>query len=128
MNFLIDTHVFIWLDIDKKRLSKRVIDVIEDVNNTLYLSLVSVWEMQIKIQLGKLQLNNILTETLGFQQQVNRIELLPIELSHILALNQLPYHHNDPFDRLLIAQAQIENLTLITDDSKILLYGITCFW
>jgi PIN domain nuclease of toxin-antitoxin system len=73
-------------------------------------------------------LNAPLATTIAIQQQQNGIQLLPIQLSHILALATLPFHHNDPFDRLLIAQAQVENLAFITNDSKIQQYGIAIHW
>ena len=128
MKLILDTHAFIWLDIAKNRLSATTQEAIQNPQNTLYLSLASVWEMQLKLQLGKLQLNASLADTLATQHQANGVELLPIDLKHILALSNLPYHHNDPFDRLLIAQAQIENFTLITDDAKIRLYDAPISW
>ncbi|MBL8161546.1 MAG: type II toxin-antitoxin system VapC family toxin [Anaerolineae bacterium] len=105
MRFLLDTHVFIWLDIAQNRLSPTISRVIQDESNELYLSLVSIWEMQVKLQIGKLQLNASLIDTLRIQQDVNRIQQLPISVEHILALGNLPQRHRDPFDRLLIAQA-----------------------
>lgn len=128
MRLLLDTHAFIWLDIARNRLSESVQQAILDVKNELYLSLTSVWEMQVKIQLGKLSLNAPLSDTVASQQQANRIRLLPIELRHILALNNLPQHHSDPFDRLLISQAQVEKLTLVTRDSKIGQYDVPILW
>lgn len=105
MNYLIDTHVFIWLDTQQNRLSKPVMAIFNDPNNQFYLSLVSIWEIQIKNQLGKLRLSNSLSLVLDAQQKTNHIQILSIELPHILGLSQLPDHHNDPFDRLLISQA-----------------------
>ncbi len=128
MNFLIDTHVFIWLDIAQNRLSTTVQQAIQDPQNTLYLSLASIWEMQIKIQLGKLHLNASLATTLITQQQTNLLQLLPIDLRHILALNHLSPHHSDPFDRLIIAQSQIEELTIITNDREIQKYPVRHLW
>lgn len=128
MNFLIDTHVFVWLDIQQNRLSKSFLNIFQDTNNQFYLSFVSIWEIQIKTQLGKLALSNSLSSVLVEQQKINRIHLLPMKLTHILGLSQLPNYHNDPFDRLLISQVQTENMTLITDDAKIRLYQIPIFW
>jgi PIN domain nuclease of toxin-antitoxin system len=84
--------------------------------------------MQIKIQLGKLALSSPLADSLVSHEETNGIQILPLQLNHILALNRLPPHHNDPFDRLLVAQAQIEDLTLVTNDPKIQLYDVTCRW
>lgn len=128
MRLLLDTHTFIWLDIAKDRLSPPAQAALRDPQNMLYLSLVSVWEMQIKIQLGKMHLQASLATTLISQQQTNGIQLLPIDLSHILALSNLPQHHHDPFDRLLIAQAQAEDLTLVTNDLKIRSYDVVHLW
>lgn len=105
MNLLLDTHVFIWLSLTPEQLSQRVTDLLMDETNLWFLSLVSVWEMQIKQQLGKLSLNLPLPELIASQQQTNGLQLLPIELNHIFTLENLPQFHRDPFDRLLIAQA-----------------------
>ena len=128
MRLLLDTHVFIWLDIARDRLSESAQQAIKTPENELYLSLASVWEMQIKIQLGKLHLNTPLSDTLIAQQQTNGIQLLPIQINHILALSNLRQHHRDPFDRLLIAQVQVENLTLVTNDPRISLYDVAQLW
>ena len=90
--------------------------IVSDPDNDLSLSLVSIWEMQIKIQLGKLQLQDSLPEILTTQQSENDLQILAIELSHIWRLANLPQHHRDPFDRLLIAQTQVEEMTLISAD------------
>jgi PIN domain nuclease of toxin-antitoxin system len=117
MKLLLDTHAFIWLDSNPSRLSEQVRLLLQDSNNTLLLSAVSIWEMQIKTQMGKLQLSLPLAEVVETQQQANMIEILPVSLSHVLALEHLPFHHKDPFDRLLIAQANIENATLVSQDA-----------
>lgn len=127
MRLLLDTHVMVWLDISKNRLPEEVQRTIQNPQNSVYLSLVSVWEMQIKVQLGKLHLNTSLTATLA-SQQANGIQLLPIQLNHILALSNLPQYHHDPFDRLLIAQTQAEGLTLVSNDAKMKHYGIPLLW
>lgn len=128
MNYLLDTHAFIWLDGPFNKLSPAVQNAITDPNNTIYLSLVSLWEMQIKFQAGKLKLRSPLIDILSDQQKNNQIQLLPITLTHILELNNLPDNHRDPFDRLLIAQAKAEGISLITDDPQIAKYPITVFW
>lgn len=78
------------------------------------LSMASLWEMQIEIQLGKLQLNAPLPEVVATQQQINALQILPIELTHIFALDGLPKHHRDPFDRLLIAQAIVTQIPILS--------------
>ena len=128
MSYLLDTHVFIWLDVSPKKLSERASEIITDPDNSLFLSLTSVWEMQIKMRLGKLELKRPLKETILQQRNENRVVILQIELSHILAMDELPFHHKDPFDRLLIAQAQQESLTFLSDDAVIRKYDVRFEW
>ena len=124
MRLLLDTHAFIWWDSEPSKLSADVLRLCRDPDNTLLLSFVSVWEMQIKSQLGKLTLREPLNLLLKQQQTHNQIVWLPIKLEHILNLSQLPHYHRDPFDRLLIAQSQFENLTLVTNDRLIREYDV----
>ncbi|MEO1185244.1 MAG: type II toxin-antitoxin system VapC family toxin, partial [Cyanobacteria bacterium J06636_27] len=93
MNILLDTHVFIWSTANPERLSQTVTNLLTDTSNTWIVSIASIWEMQIKLQLGKLNLNSTLPELINNQQQVNNLRLLSIEISHIYALNNLPSHH-----------------------------------
>jgi PIN domain nuclease of toxin-antitoxin system len=127
MNLLIDTHVFLWWDSQPEKIPTGTLSVLEDPDNIVWLSLVSIWEVQIKTQMGKLVLNNSL-DNLVQQQQQNGIQLLPIKLNHILALQPLPYYHKDPFDRLLIAQSIAENLTCVSADSVFKQYSIPILW
>jgi PIN domain nuclease of toxin-antitoxin system len=92
------------------------------------LSVASVWEMQIKLQLGKLRLQLPLVEVIEGQRQTNGVEMLPIRLEHVLALETLPPHHKDPFDRLLIAQAQVEDVVLVSGDPVFTRYPIKVIW
>lgn len=128
MKLLLDTHTFIWLDSNPSRLSAQVRSLLQDPNNTLLLSVVSIWEMQIKTQIEKLQLSIPLAELVESQRRANMIEILPVSLSHVLALDQLPLHHKDPFDRLLIAQAKIENATLVSQDAILARYSVQLLW
>lgn len=128
MKFLLDTHTFIWWDSNPKRLSKTALNLLSDSNNYLFLSLVSVWEMQIKIQLGKLQVRADLGTLIAEQLSENNLGLLNVNLSHILTLSQLENHHKDPFDRLLIAQARIEKMTLVSCDSIFQAYDCPIIW
>jgi len=105
MKLLLDTHVFLWLNHDPERLSNTVKDLCNSGAHEFYLSMASPWEMQIKCQLDKLSLAMPLEELVQKNTQENNIHLLPIELSHISNLAQLPPHHKDPFDRLIISQA-----------------------
>jgi PIN domain nuclease of toxin-antitoxin system len=103
MKLLLDTHIFIWWDSNPDQLSAQARSLCADADNTLLLSLASVWEMQIKSQLGKLTFHRPLADSISSQQQTNGLEILPIELRHLFALSQLPQYHKDPFDPLLIA-------------------------
>lgn len=130
MRLLLDTHTFIWWDADKKagRLSNKVFEMLTDSSNTLLVSLATIWEIQIKVQLGKLSLAAPLTEIITQQQQTNGIEIFPISIVHILALDSLPHHHRDPFDRILIAQAKVENLLLLSKDPVFTQYSTPVVW
>ncbi len=128
MRFLLDTHVFIWWDMDAAKLSSRVQAIIDDQSNILILSVASIWEMQIKIQSGKLVFPKSLPEIIRNQQTINNIELLPVTLPHVLALNELPDYHKDPFDRLLVAQTHTEGITLISHDPIIAKYPVPVIW
>jgi PIN domain nuclease of toxin-antitoxin system len=116
MKVLLDTQIFVWLDSEPEKLSPQSKNVLEEPENQIYLSVVSIWELQIKSQLGKLTLERSLKSILESQQEINGLEILSIETTHIFALENLPYHHKDPFDRLLISQAKTENLSLLTAD------------
>jgi PIN domain nuclease of toxin-antitoxin system len=128
MKLLLDTHTFIWWDSSPQKLSPKAFAFCQNPENTLLLSMVSIWEIQIKLQLGKLSLNLPLPELIESQQQTNNIELLPINLTHILTLDSLPYHHKDPFDRLLISQAIVEDAVLVSGDSILANYPVKIEW
>ena len=116
MNGLLDTNNFIWSDGKQSLLSPQVRAFIEDRRNRLFLSIASVWEMQIKVQIGKLAFQNSLPEVIREQQEKNGIEILPVTLAHVYALSELPSPHRDPFDRIIIAQARVENLIVLSAD------------
>ncbi|MDX6498879.1 MAG: hypothetical protein QOG23_2139 [Blastocatellia bacterium] len=124
MKLLLDTHVFIWWADQPEKLSPAALSALEDEANELVLSVASVWEMQIKIQLGKLKLSLPLKDLIKNQQETNDITVSPVALTHVLALDALPFHHKDPFDRLLIAQSIEEDLTLVTADSQFSAYSV----
>ena len=128
MRYLLDTHAFIWLDSIPASLSPKVAAICKDPANILFISIVSIWEMQIKLNAGKLILPKPLSEIVEWQQQNNSIQVLPVTLPHIFALEKLPPHHRDPFDRMLIVQAQIENLTILSRDTEFAQYPITVTW
>lgn len=127
MKLLLDTHTFIWWDSDPSRLSQRALELLLNPENTRLVSAVSLWEIQIKTQLGKLTLNQNLTEIINNQQK-NGFQFIGVQVEHILALDQLPFYHKDPFDRLLIAQAKIERATLVSRDPIFSNYLIDIEW
>ncbi|OQW99703.1 MAG: twitching motility protein PilT [Desulfobacteraceae bacterium IS3] len=128
MKLLLDTHAFIWWDSEPEKLSAKVLALCQSQENTLVLSVVSVWEIQIKNQLGKLNLGTALTEIIENQNKINKIKVLPISLGHVLYLDKLPNHHKDPFDRLLIAQANTEGFVLVSKDTVFTKYPVNVVW
>ena len=125
---LLDTHTFLWWDSAPGRLSPTVLALCRDPAVVLFLSLVSLWEIQIKSSLGKLPLALPLAEIIRNQQSQHGLQLLPVTVEHIYALQSLPIHHKDPFDRLLIAQALTEGLPLASVDSVFSFYPISLVW
>ena len=125
---LLDTHAFLWFVFDDARLSKTADKVISNNKIEKYLSIASLWEIVIKQQIGKLDLG--MDFEVFFQDFIltREIEVLSIDPSHILAYSRLPLHHRDPFDRLLIAQAQVASLPILTADNNFNPYEIEVSW
>ena len=123
MRLPIDTHILIWFLEGNKLLSKSRRQIIANPQNDIFISIVSLWKMAIKISIGKLTLAKPLADVLK-QIAIDDFEILPIAPEHTLQVSILPFHHRDPFDRIIIAQAQLENLTVITDDGEFGGYGI----
>jgi len=128
MKLLFDTHALIWWDSEPDKLSPQALAMCQDRANIVLLTVASAWEMQIKLQLGKLKLKLPLAEVIQSQKQTNNIEVLPVALAHVLALQNLPTHHKDPFDRLLIAQANVENAVLVSNDPVFEEYPVKLLW
>jgi PIN domain nuclease of toxin-antitoxin system len=128
MKLLLDTHTFLWLDGSPEHLSPTALAACEDPINELYLSVVSAWEIQIKHQIKRLQLDVPLEQMIRGQQAANDLRILPVELHHVYALAALPLHHHDPFDRLLIAQAKAEQAWLVSADSQFGPYPVDVLW
>lgn len=128
MDLLLDTHVLIWQTISPKRLSRQATELLLDESNIWHLSLASVWEMQIKLQLGKLRLDIPLPEMLRDLQNKNDLKFLFISLEHIYSLENLPPIHRDPFDRMLIAQSMAEKMSIISIDSAFDGYDVQRLW
>ncbi|MBC6422250.1 MAG: type II toxin-antitoxin system VapC family toxin [Hormoscilla sp. SP5CHS1] len=123
MKVLLDTNVFIWWDSQPQQLSNEIVEFLLQPDTVKFVSVVSLWEIQIKSQLGKLTLNQPL-EKIYHSQSQNGISFLAVNPSHVLRLGVLPLHHKDPFDRLLIAQVMTEELTILTRDKIFNLYGV----
>lgn len=128
MTVLLDTHAFIWLDSAPEKLSANALAICQDQNNILYLSMASVWVMQIKQQLDKLNLKLPLNQLIEEQCANNGLQILSIVPEHIYALNELPLHHKDPFDRLILFQAKLENLLLASKDVVFSRYDVNLCW
>jgi PIN domain nuclease of toxin-antitoxin system len=128
MRAILDTHAILWWVTNNPQLSQTVRDIIADSDNTLYLSVASSWEIIIKFNTGKLPLPEPPTQFIQSCLSVNRFESLAIDLPHVLQINTLPNHHKDPFDRILIAQAQVENIPILTVDRMIIEYPVQTIW
>ena len=123
--YLIDTHCWLWWNGDFERLSKSAYGIIADGTSEILFSSASAWEISIKYGLGKLRLPGSPDKYLPMRLTANRMRVLPIQLHHALAVGALPQHHRDPFDRVLIAQAQQEGLTIITADKAFKDYDVS---
>ena len=128
MKLLLDTHSFIWFIEGNPRLSETARTLIADGGNEIFLSVASLWEMAIKISLGKLGLSEPYEVFIATQLQLNQIGLLDISFSHTVRVTKLPFHHRDPFDRLLNAQSLVEDIPIVSIDAKLDDYGVRRIW
>lgn len=128
MNTLLDTHVFLWFIMGNERLSEKVRALIEDGNSKMFLSIASLWEISIKTSLGKLKLSEPFEKLIPDQLDACGIDILEIKLAHLFKLNSLPFHHQDPFDRLIICQSMVENITVATIDPNFEKYDVSIVW
>ena len=128
MELLLDTHALIWFFSGDEKLSDTARNLIEDINNIKYISVASAWEMAIKQSKGKLTLSVPLDDYIQEKIKLPDFQLLNIKLSHLKLISQLHFYHNDPFDRLLIAQAIVENISIISQDTMFNLYPIHIIW
>ncbi len=127
MNILLDTHILLWFLTDDDKLPLHIKETIQDPNNTVYTSIVSFWEISIKLSLEKLKLD-ITFEKLYDESFNIGFHILHIQKHHLSILKELPFLHRDPFDRLLISQANSDNLTLITADINNHKYDVDVLW
>ncbi len=128
MTLLLDTHTLLWFLTNDSSLSSRARGAIEDSANVAHVSAASLWEVAIKCTLGKLKLPAPYAEVFPSQLETNGFALLPIAPAHCAALLTLPFHHRDPFDRMLLAQAKAEGMTLVTDDGQFGPYSVPLLW
>jgi len=128
VRLLLDTHTLIWAATLDERLSSKARGLLLDSNNELFLSTASIWEMSIKSSLGKLILTQPMEQTINEQIQVNGLQVLNIESAHALAVASLPWHHRDPFDRLLICQSKLEKMDILGCDNAMDAYGVDRIW
>lgn len=128
MRFLLDTHIWLWMIAEPQRFSAGTAALLEDPANQLLLSVASTWEIAIKFSLGKLSLPSSPAKYVSAQIAKTGVTPLSIEHSHALHVATLPAHHRDPFDRLLIAQAELESATMLTADRQFAPYGIAIQW
>jgi PIN domain nuclease of toxin-antitoxin system len=128
MRLLLDTHVLLWAAHEPERLSDHVRGLLLNTDNQLYFSMASCWEISVKQSLGKLHLAKPLEHLITDEIAANGLRLWPIELSHLVRVGRLPFLHRDPFDRLLVAQAQVEDFTLVSKDSWVAQYGVATAW
>jgi PIN domain nuclease of toxin-antitoxin system len=128
VNILLDTHTLVWLDTDASKLSAKAVDYLTDPDCRLLLSVASIWELAIKVSLGKLTLSADLETVVIDQTTKNPIELLPVTAAHALRVRHLEYFHKDPFDRMLVAQAIIEDATILSADPVLRQYPVRIDW
>ena len=129
MRFLLDTHTFIWyVTDDNTKLSSTALEVINDGNNKVLLSIASIWEMAIKHSIGKLNFKSSFELFIPRQLAVNSFEVLDVRIEHLNIVANLPLHHRDPFDRLIIAQAKVEQIPIVGTDKAFDSYLVQRLW
>ena len=128
MQVLLDTHALVWFLSGDKQLSAAARAVIEDENNPVLVSIACLWEIAIKASLGKLLLTDPFSVLFPAELANNGIDLLGISVAHTTAVASLPFHHRDPFDRLLVAQAIVERLAVVSADTMLDRYGVSRTW
>lgn len=128
MRLLLDTHALLFWVYDPPRLGVRALGALSNRDNQVYWSVASSWEVAIKVGLGKLVLDGPVAEVIPSELLRHGFTLLAVDHAHVLAVADLPRHHGDPFDRLLVAQARAEGLSLVSADGKLAPYGVDLVW
>lgn len=128
MRLLLDTHTFLWFTLNEPLLSPEALKLIADPNNEILISPMSYWEIAIKISIGKYALTEPVDQFFVREIAVNQFDILPIQPGHVAPLTNLPFHHRDPFDRLLIAQAIVEQIPVVSADAAFDAYPVQRLW
>ena len=128
MNLILDTHTFLWFTSANPELSATARNLIEDAANDLFLSVASPWEIGIKFSTGKLTLGRPVNDFFERRMRETGVRLLRISLAHVARVATLPFHHRDPFDRMLVAQSLTENMAIVSADAALDAYGVTRLW
>ena len=128
MKYLLDTHAFLWFVSEDNRLSSKAQSIIKNSRNDIYFSAVSAWEMSIKIRLGRLSIEEELEPFIIKQLSENNFSTLSITIFHSIYTSKLPDIHKDPFDRMIVAQSQVEDMPLISKDKNIKKYKVPVVW
>ncbi len=127
MNILLDTNAFIWFSEDDEKLSEKGRIIIEEENNIIFVSVVTFWEIAIKKSIRKLEMTLSINEL--YKKAIdNGFEILPILFEHVQKIETLPYYHKDPFDRIIIAQSIVEDMTVVTSDDVFVKYNVKRIW
>ena len=128
MNYLLDTHTFLWFIYDNPRISKKSLSILRNPRNDIYLSSTVAWEIAIKENIGKIEIHTSLNDLITQSLETYNFITLPVSLAHAIKVGTLPSIHRDPFDRILVAQAMVENLTILTSDPFIKKYKVKTAW
>ena len=128
MNLLLDTQAFLWLATEPERVPARAVRVVKEPSNELFLSVASIWEMAIKRSIGKLSGEMGLADLVSLAREKLGLRVLDMTAAHAFLTEHLPFHHRDPFDRLLVAQARAENMAIVSSDSLLDDYGVRRIW
>jgi len=128
MRYLLDTHTFLWWNMDDAQLSPLAKELIANGDNEIFLSAATAWEIAIKTGLGRLTLPEDPTRYVSNRLNLHGFQALPVQIHHAVQVYKLPLHHTDPFDRLLIAQSQIESMPLISMDADVRKYEVEVIW
>ena len=128
MKLLLDTHAFLWFVMDSPKISEQASSLIKSAENDVYLSVASIWEIAIKVSIGKLRIDERLEDFIMPELESNQFSLLNIEVRHLGKVVELPFHHRDPFDRLLAAQSLTMNIPILSRDPTFDLYEMERIW